>query len=45
MEREVNDGLEIVTRGGERYKITAVPLRDELFSRLVAMGGQKWEAW
>jgi hypothetical protein len=43
--KEINDGLEIVTRTGERYKVTALPLRDELFNRLVAMGGQKWEAW
>lgn len=43
--KEINDGLEIVTRGGQRYKVTALPLRDELFNRLVAMGGQKWEAW
>ncbi|TPX17624.1 uncharacterized protein E0L32_012069 [Thyridium curvatum] len=45
MEREVADGLEIKTVTGESYKITACPLRDELFNRLVAMGGQKWEAW
>lgn len=45
MNRELADGLEIVTRGGEKYKVTAMPLRDELFNRLIAMGGQKWEAW
>lgn len=45
MEREVADGLEIKTATGETYKITAVPLRDELFNRLIAMGAQKWEAW
>ncbi|KAK1833451.1 hypothetical protein QBC39DRAFT_380633 [Podospora conica] len=45
MEREVKDGLEIVTGDGGRYRITAVALRDELFNRLVAMGAQKWEAW
>ncbi|KAH6623155.1 hypothetical protein F5144DRAFT_550738 [Chaetomium tenue] len=45
MEREVKDGLVIRTGAGEEYKITAVPLRDELFNRLVAVGGQKWEAW
>lgn len=43
--KEVADGLEIATRGGERFKVTACPLRDELFNRLAAMGGQKWEAW
>jgi hypothetical protein len=28
-----------------KYKVTALPLRDELFNRLVSMGGQKWECW
>lgn len=45
LRQEVTDGLEIVLRDGERVRITACPLRDELFNRLVAMGGQKWEAW
>jgi hypothetical protein len=45
MEREVQDGLVVRTGSGEEYRITAVPLRDELFNRVVAMGGQKWEAW
>ncbi|KAF2262598.1 hypothetical protein CC78DRAFT_569622 [Lojkania enalia] len=45
MGREVADGLEIVTRKGESWKVTSMPLRDELFNRLVAMGGQKWECW
>ncbi|KAI0547762.1 hypothetical protein F4679DRAFT_586227 [Xylaria curta] len=43
--REVNDGLEITDRLGNVKRITALPLRDELFNRLVAIGGQKWEAW
>ncbi|KAI0445199.1 hypothetical protein F4803DRAFT_508901 [Xylaria telfairii] len=43
--REVNDGLEITDRLGNVRRITALPLRDELFNRLVAIGGQKWEAW
>lgn len=45
LEREVADGLEIVTRSGDVLRVTAMPLRDELFNRLVAMGGQKWESW
>lgn len=45
MGKEIADGLEIATREGDRIKVTACPLRDELFNRLVAMGGQKWEAW
>lgn len=43
--REVADALEITDRRGNMWKITALPLRDELFNRLIAMGGQKWEAW
>jgi hypothetical protein len=43
--REIEDGMEIKTEKGDSYRITACPLRDELFNRLVAMGGQKWEAW
>ncbi|KAF2712250.1 hypothetical protein K504DRAFT_464328 [Pleomassaria siparia CBS 279.74] len=45
MGREVADALEIIERNGKVWKITAVPLRDELFNRLVAVGGQKWECW
>ena len=43
--RAVADGLEIVDKTGQTHKVTAVRLRDELFNRLVAMGGQKWESW
>lgn len=43
--KTVADGLEIVDRKGDTYKVTAVRLREELFNRLVAMGGQKWESW
>lgn len=45
LNREVADGLEIISKTGESYVVTAMVLRDELFNRLVAMGGQKWEAW
>jgi len=45
MGREVTDALEIVDRRGTKWMVTACPLRDELFNRLCAMGGQKWEAW
>jgi hypothetical protein len=45
LDRDVADGLEIVDRRGASYIITAMVLRDELFNRLVAMGGQKWESW
>ncbi|KAI6949864.1 hypothetical protein KC321_g18489, partial [Hortaea werneckii] len=45
LDREVADGVEIVDKRGNRWTLTAMVLRDELFNRLVAMGGQKWEAW
>jgi hypothetical protein len=43
--REVADGIVITDRRGVETRLTAMPLRDELFNRLVAMGGQKWECW
>lgn len=45
LDKEVADGLEIVDRMGNTRHITAMMLRDELFNRLISMGGQKWEAW
>jgi hypothetical protein len=45
MDRNVIDGIEIVDKDGKERLLTAVHLRDELFNRLVAMGGQKWESW
>ncbi|TLS21385.1 uncharacterized protein PpBr36_10265 [Pyricularia pennisetigena] len=45
LERDINDGLEMIDRSGESKVLTAVPKRDELFNRLCAMGGQKWELW
>jgi hypothetical protein len=45
MGREVADGIVITDRKGVETRMTAMPLRDELFNRLVAMGGQKWECW
>lgn len=45
LDREVADGIEISVKTGERYVLTAMVLRDELFNRLVAIAGQKWEAW
>ncbi|KAG8525769.1 uncharacterized protein KY384_000529 [Bacidia gigantensis] len=41
--KQVADGMEIYTKGGDTYKVTAIRLRDELFNRLIAIDGQKWE--
>ena len=43
MDMEVADALAVVDQLGNRYVLTAMQLRDELFNRLVAMGNQKWE--
>lgn len=45
-EREIADGLELETRTGEKFILTALPRRDEIFNRLVAMSGERqWEMW
>jgi hypothetical protein len=44
-EREVKDGIEIVTRTGQTYRAMAIKERDELFNRLIAMGQQVWESY
>lgn len=43
--REIADGLLILDKEGREYQLTAVPLRDELFNRLISIGAQMWEAW
>ena len=43
--REIADGLLIIDKSGKEYTLTAIPLRDELFNRLIAIGAQMWEAW
>ncbi|KAL9045036.1 MAG: hypothetical protein Q9214_001872, partial [Letrouitia sp. 1 TL-2023] len=42
--KTVADGLEIVDKKGNTWKMTAIQYRDELFNRLLAIGGQKWES-
>lgn len=36
-------GLEVEDIRGDFWKFTAIPERDELFNRLVALGSQRWE--
>ncbi|KAI0474922.1 hypothetical protein GGR56DRAFT_643734 [Xylariaceae sp. FL0804] len=43
--KEVNESLEITDETGTVRRVTAMPLRDELFNRLISIGSQKWEAW
>ncbi|KAG5979543.1 hypothetical protein E4U55_005062 [Claviceps digitariae] len=40
---QVTDGIVITMRDGTERHLTAVTRRDELFNRLVAIGGHKWE--
>ena len=44
-EKDLADGLEIFDNRGNVHLLTAIPLRDELFNRLVAIGAQKWESY
>ena len=43
LKREVVDGLAIEDEGGRTWYLTAIKGRDELFNRLIAVGGHKWE--
>lgn len=43
MDTHVADALAVTDRLGNRYVLTAMQMRDELFNRLIAMGTQKWE--
>lgn len=42
MDREVVDGIDLADRHGAHWQLTAVPMRDELFNRLIALGSQHW---
>ena len=44
-DKQVADGVEIVTKKRETWRLTAIPLREQLFNRLIAIGGQKWESY
>lgn len=35
--------VEIVDENGKQWRFTALPERDELFNRLIAIGAQRWE--
>lgn len=43
LNQELNDSLGISDRHGSSWAMTAIPCRDELFNRLIAIGKQKWE--
>lgn len=41
-DRELLASLEVDDQDGKTWRLTAMPERDELFNRLVAMGGNSW---
>lgn len=43
LRRVVIDGLGIEDEAGKTWYLTAIKGRDELFNRLIAVGGHKWE--
>jgi len=45
LDEEVNDSLGLSDKSGNEWPVTAIPRRDELFNRLIAIGDQKWETW
>lgn len=45
MGAEVVDGIAVKPADGQELRLTAVTMRDELFNRLISIGGQMWEAW
>jgi hypothetical protein len=42
-DRKLLSSLEIENKEGKTWRLTAIPERDELFNRLVAIGTQRWE--
>ncbi|KAK0562507.1 hypothetical protein OC861_005276 [Tilletia horrida] len=44
MDSDIADGLEVITKTGEKFLITAMPRRDEVFNRLIALSpNTTWE--
>ncbi|ODM14974.1 hypothetical protein SI65_09726 [Aspergillus cristatus] len=44
--KEVVDGLLLIGREpGQRYQLTAMATRNQLFDRLIAIGGQVWQSY
>jgi len=42
-DKQLLGSLEVEDVSGKSWKFTAIPERDELFNRLVALGSQRWE--
>jgi len=42
---EIIDGMSLVTANGETITLTAVPRRDEMFNRLIALSQNRWDSF
>lgn len=45
LDKRLSDSLGISDSSGNEWAVTAIPHRDALFNRLVAIGEQRWELW
>lgn len=45
LDKRLSDSLGITDSRGHEWAVTAIPKRDALFNRLIAIGEQKWELW
>jgi hypothetical protein len=45
LDQEINDAIGLQDRLGNQFAVTAIPQRDAVFNRLIAIGDQTWEVW
>lgn len=45
LDEEISDAIGLQDRAGNKFAVTAIPQRDAVFNRLIAIGTQKWEVW
>lgn len=45
LKMEVVDALKIVTMTGDSIVLTAIPRRDEMFNRLIALSQNRWDSY
>ncbi|KAK9464331.1 hypothetical protein V1512DRAFT_115475 [Lipomyces arxii] len=45
LQSNIRDSLQIFDKNGAKLVFTALDARDELFNRVLGLGGQKWEVW
>lgn len=45
LDKELHDSLSLLDRDGRSWLVTAIPHRDAVFNRLIAIADQRWEVW